>query len=91
MSAIARGKTSEMSCFGAGKCRHFRNSGSLFQLFLYMFLREAGFCPHSRGVCNSEVSTRRESTVYVREIQATLLKKMLNVRYCLNCLTRDVR
>ena len=68
-----------------------RNSGSLFQSFLYMFLWGAGFCPHSRGVCNSEVSTRRESTVYVREIQATLLKKMLNVRYRLNCLTRDVR
>ena len=57
-----------------------RNLGSLFQSFLYMFLRGAGFCPHSRGVCNSEVSTRRESTIYVREIQATLLKKMLNVR-----------
>ena len=68
-----------------------RNSGSLFQSFLHVFRRGAGFCLHSRGVCNREVSTRRESTVYVLEIQASLLKKMLNVRYCLNCLTRDVR
>ena len=90
MSAIAREKTSEMSCLGAGKCPHFRNSGSLFQSFLYVFRRGAGFCPHSRGVCNSEVSARRGSTVYAREIQPSLLKKMLNVRSCLNCLTRDV-
>ena len=90
MSAIAREKTSEM-CLGAGKCPHFRNSESLFQSFLYVFLRGAGSCPPSRGVRISEVSARRESTVYLREIQASLLKKMLNVRYCLNCLTRDVR
>ena len=68
-----------------------RNSGSLFQSFLYVFGRRAGSCPHSRNVRNREESARRESTVYVREIQASLLKKMLNVRYCLNCLTRDVR
>ena len=68
-----------------------RNSGSLFQSFLYVFGRRAGSCPHSRSVRNREVSARRESTVCVREIQASLLKKMLNVRYCLNCLTRDVR
>ena len=65
--------------------------GSLSQSFLYVFRRAAGSCPNSRGVHNSEVSARRESTVYVREIQASLRKKMLNVRYCLNCLTRDVR
>ena len=68
-----------------------RNSGSLFQSFLYVFGGRAGSCPHSRSVRNSEVPARRESTVYVLEIQASLLKKMLNVRYCLNCLTRDVR
>ena len=39
-----------------------RNSGSLFQSFLYAFRWGTGFCPHQRGVCNSEVSTRREST-----------------------------
>ena len=91
MSAIAIEKISKMSCLGAGKCPHFRNSGSLCQSFLYVFRRGAGSCLHSRGVRNSKVSARRESTVYVREIQASLLKKMLNVRYCLNCLTRDVR
>ena len=39
VSAIAREKTSEMSRLGAGKCPHFRNSGSLFQSFLYAFRR----------------------------------------------------
>ena len=68
-----------------------RNSGSLFRSFLYVFCRGDGSCPHSWGVRNSEVSARREATVYVQEIQASLLKKMLNVRYCLNCLTRDVQ
>ena len=51
----------------------------------------AGGLAPGGGVRNSELSAMRESTVYVREIQASLLKKMLNVRYCLNCLTRDVR
>ena len=46
VSAIAREKTSEMSRLGAGKCPHFRNSGSLFQSFLYAFRRGAGSCPH---------------------------------------------
>ena len=41
--------------------------------------------------CNSEVSAMRESTVYVREIQACLLKKMLNVRYCLSVIVRENR
>ena len=74
-----------MKCqaWGAGKCPHFRNSGSLFQSFLYLFGWRAGSCPHSRSVRNSEVSAMRESNVYVREIQASLPKKMLNVRYCL--------
>ena len=44
-----------------------------------------------RGVRNSEVSAIRESTVYVREIQACLLKKMLNVRYCLSVVVRENR
>ena len=78
MAAIAREKTSEMWRLGVEKC-------------LYVFGRRAGSCPHSRSVRNREVSARRESTVCVREIQASLLKKMLKVRYCLNCLTRDVR
>ena len=43
------------------------------------------------GVRNSEVSAMRESTVYVREIQASLLKKMLNVRYCLSVIVRENR
>ena len=30
----------------------------------------------------------RESIVYVREIQASLLKKMLNVRYCSSVIVR---
>ena len=63
VSAIAREKTSEMSRLGAEKCPHFRNSGSLFQSFLYAFRRGAGSCPHQGGVRNSEVSARRESTV----------------------------
>ena len=66
-------------------------AGVCFSHFFMCFARGAGFCPRSRGVRNSEVSERRESTVYVLEIQASLQKKMLNVRYCLNCLTRDVR
>ena len=41
--------------------------------------------------CNSEVSAMRESTVYVREIQTCLLKKMLNVRYCLSVIVRENR
>ena len=41
--------------------------------------------------CNSEVSAMRESTVYVREIQACLLRKMLNVRYCLSVIVRENR
>ena len=91
MPALAREKTSGMSRLGAGKCPHFRNSGSLFNHFFMCFAWGAGSFPHSRSFGNSEVSARRESTVYVLEIQASLLKKMLNVRYCLNCLTRDVR
>ena len=43
------------------------------------------------GVRNSKVSARRESTVYVREIQASLQKKMLNVRYCLSVVVRENR
>ena len=41
--------------------------------------------------CNSEVSAMRESTVYVREIQACLLKKMLNVRSGLSVIVRENR
>ena len=59
--------------------------------FSHFFMCLAGGRALGGGVRNSEVSAMRESTVYVREIQASLLKKMLNVRYCLNCLTRDVR
>ena len=41
-----------------------RNSGSLFQSFsFYVFRRGTGSCPHQWGVRNSEVSTRRDSTV----------------------------
>ena len=47
VSAIEREETSEMSRLGAGKCPHFRNSGSLFQSFLYAFRREgADSFPH---------------------------------------------
>ena len=42
-----------------------RNSGSLFQSFLYAFRRGAGSCPHQQAVRNSEVSARPESTGYV--------------------------
>ena len=66
-------------------------AGVCFNHFFMCFAWGAGSYAHSRSVRNSEVSAMRESTVYVREIQASLLKKMLNVRYCLNCLTRDVR
>ena len=58
MSAIAREKT---------KCPHFRNSGSLFQSFLYALHREGGggggSFPHYQGVLNSELSAGQESTV----------------------------
>lgn len=64
MSAIAREKTSGMSRLGAGKCSYFSNSETFFQSFLYVFRPGAGFCPHQRGVRNSEVSARRESTVH---------------------------
>ena len=46
VSAIAREETSEISRLGAGKYPHFRNSGSLFQSFLYAFLQGAGSCSH---------------------------------------------
>ena len=80
MSAIAREKKIKCRAWGQESVlisviARVRNTGSLFQSFLYVFRRGAGSCPHSRGVCNSEVSARRELTVYVREIQATLLKK----------------
>ena len=48
MSAIAREKTSEMMRLGGGKCvrisviARVRNSGSLFQSFLYAFIAGGG-------------------------------------------------
>ena len=53
----------------------------------------AGGLAPGGGVRNSarELSAMRESTVYVREIQASLLKKMLNVRYCLSVIVRENR
>ena len=59
--------------------------------FSHFFMCLAGGLALVRGVRNSEVSAMRESTVYVREIQACLLKKMLNVRYCLSVVVRENR
>lgn len=68
MSAIARGKKSEMSRFGTAKCPpisvivRVRNSRSLFQSFIYAFRRGGGGALFRiNGV--SVIARCRESTV----------------------------
>ena len=68
MSAIAREKTSEISCLGAGKCPHFRISGSLFQSFLYVFRRGGGLVlVRINGVSVIPRCPQGESRLYVAE------------------------
>ena len=68
MSVIAREKTSEKSCWGAGKSLHYCNSKSLLEREFISVIsvcvsQGAGSCLQWQGVCNSEVTTGLESTV----------------------------
>ena len=73
MSAIARNKLSEVWRWGghggipisvkAVVCTS-HNNGSLFYSSPCSFRRGTGSCSQWRGVCNSDVSVRRESNVY---------------------------
>ena len=67
MSAIAREKTSEISRLGAGKCLHFRISGSLFQSFLYVFRRGELVLVRINGVSVIPRCPQGESRLYVAE------------------------
>ena len=68
MSAIAREKTSEISRLGAGKCPHFRISGSLFQSFLYVFRRGGALVlVRINGVSVIPRCPQGESRLYVAE------------------------
>ena len=67
MSAIAREKTSEISRLGAGKCPHFRISGSLFQSFLYVFRRGELVLVRINGVSVIPRCPQGDSRLYVAE------------------------
>ena len=70
VSVTAKERTSKMSHWGGhGSVRvyviaRFSNSGSFFQSFPYALRRGAGSRPQWGGARDSEVSTRRELTVY---------------------------
>ena len=71
VSVTVKERTSKMSHWGAWKCSRFRNSGSLFQSFPYALCRGAGSRPQWGGVRDSEVSARRELTVYAYAVLAS--------------------
>ena len=91
MSAIAREKK-QVKCRASGQESVIISviAGVCFSHFFMCFAGGMALV-RIRGVSVIARCPQGESRLYVQEIQASLLKKMLNVRYCLNCLTRDVQ